>query len=669
MRQESGDLTVACDPALIAPSGNIELAAGTIVANNYRIEQKLGGGGMGVVYRCTDLSLNREVAMKFLLPDYVDQVTFVLRFQHEARAARRLSHPNIIKVHHFGVEGGPSPFIITEYVHGTSLDKLLAKEGSMDVRRCLKIMRQIADALAHAHSKNVIHRDLKPGNIVLTEGQEDVKILDFGIAKIDAPEEQSVKMTRTGEIFGSPAYMSPEQCMGRKVGPGTDQYSLGCVMFECLYGQAPFTSENTVDVMLQHIEREPPRLKQSLKGKSIPPEVERVVHKLLAKLPVDRFTTASEAGQAIDELLNPVPIWTRLVTRYRHQLSHSGWFRWLKRMTGELLVMAGILSDKHAWLMYILLILLGAALTVPLSWHIVNEAMMKSETANQQRLRQTMGVSDKVATFEVLPYPFSGCPDDPQEANATLRQTIAKDPQATTFAFAKSTISDEALPEITKLRDLKSLDLEQCQKLSDAAIARTIAGMKLRSLNLNFNNIGPETIKAVAKMSTLKELQLAAAPVGDRDMNLLSGLTQLERLNLAHTELTAKSCKWIKQMHALKDLNLSSDCLIGAGLTDLKHLKLESLNISLCDLANDNLAPVSDFKSLKCLDISGNMITDGGLESLKRLHGLKTLLLRNSRRLTPKAISALKKALPNCEITFSRRVIYNKQRNLLDQLY
>ncbi len=213
-----------------------ELVAGQKV-QTYEIISILGRGGMSRVYLCEDLVLGRRIALKQLLTEDNDS-RGIIRIQQEGQSLARLSHPNIVKIlTYFNTEDG-APFLVMELLHGCSLAEYLREHASLSVGEVLKLAQQMCDALHHAHDSGIVHRDIKPSNIFLCNKKvETVKIIDFGIAKIT---DTSVNATRTGEFVGSPAYLSPEQALQKSVNAQSDQYSLGCVLYECLTGHPPF---------------------------------------------------------------------------------------------------------------------------------------------------------------------------------------------------------------------------------------------------------------------------------------------------------------------------------------------------------------------------------------------------------------------------------------------
>ena len=209
---------------------------GSIVSGHYEILARLGEGGMGSVFKAKDLVLNREVAIKFLLPNRLVNSVNVRRFQQEAQAAARLDHPGIVRVHDINTTEDGLPFLVMDLVSGKTLAERIAHEGQLPVDEVLDIFILVCDALAHAHKMGVLHRDIKPSNIMVATyfpGNYSVKVLDFGLAKIIATAAASEQdLTQTGQTFGTPYYMSPEQALGKTVDHRADIYSLGCTLYE-----------------------------------------------------------------------------------------------------------------------------------------------------------------------------------------------------------------------------------------------------------------------------------------------------------------------------------------------------------------------------------------------------------------------------------------------------
>ena len=281
---------------------------GLIIEGKYRLLSPLGAGAMGAVWLAEQISVDRKVAIKLLHPSTSDTSGMNERFAIEAKAIARLNHPNCITLFDFGFsEELDSYFTVIEYVKGEPLGKRLLK-NIMSIKESIEIVRQVAQGLDHAHFHNILHRDLKPDNIMLTlqsDGQELLKILDFGIAKIvngkfGEEEDDEIRLTRAGDVFGTPAYMSPEQARStRSLTPASDFYALGVIFFEMIEGELPFTASSSFDVLMMHVTDEVPRLQR----KHLPPEIADVIYKLLEKHPDDRFQNGKDIIDALSSII------------------------------------------------------------------------------------------------------------------------------------------------------------------------------------------------------------------------------------------------------------------------------------------------------------------------------------------------------------------------------
>jgi serine/threonine protein kinase len=277
---------------------------GRILDEKYRLDERLGEGGMGTVYRATHLLIDRPVALKVLHPRFVEDDSAQQRFQREARAAGRLQHPNAVAVTDFGRTADGYVYIVMELLEGSTLRDVMTEEAPMAVERAVGLMSQIAAAVEAAHEGGVIHRDLKPGNIFVVQRKglpPVVKVLDFGIAKLAAEsldDSDAKNLTQTGVMIGTPRYMSPEQCDGEHLTPASDVYSLGIILYEMLTGETPFNGASPLAVALQHSSKQPRRPRELVA--TIPPEMETLVLAALAKKPGER---PADAGAFRDRLL------------------------------------------------------------------------------------------------------------------------------------------------------------------------------------------------------------------------------------------------------------------------------------------------------------------------------------------------------------------------------
>jgi eukaryotic-like serine/threonine-protein kinase len=262
-----------------------------ILNNRYELEQKIGEGGMARVYRGRDLRLNRRIAVKVLHSHYASDPGFLQRFHHEAQAAANLRHSNIVDVYDVGLDGD-AHYIVMEYVDGSDLKALLARNGPLPVEQAVAVAEAVANGLSAAHRVGLVHRDIKPQNIIVGPGGQ-VKITDFGIAK----SALSTAMTETGVTFGTADYISPEQARGQPATPRSDLYSLGVTLYEMLTGRLPFSGESSIAVAMQHVGEEPPPPRMF--NPRIPPALEALTLRAMSKDPDDRPASAQEFARLL----------------------------------------------------------------------------------------------------------------------------------------------------------------------------------------------------------------------------------------------------------------------------------------------------------------------------------------------------------------------------------
>ena len=263
-----------------------EFAIGDKIAERYKVIEKLGAGGMGAVYLVEEGSTDRRLALKTVITQGATDRNFK-RFEMEAKATRLLQHESLVQIYDYGLIDNNQPFFAMEYCQGQNLSQRIKADGPLPVDRAIEMFIAICNALTYAHSQGVVHRDLKPSNVMITEN--NVKILDFGIAKVLREGDEFNTITQTGEIFGSPLYMSPEQCLGRSVDQRSDVYSLGCMFFEALTGSPPFFGETALATMLKHQSETPQTLKEATLGREFSRDLETIIAHMLEKSPVDRY--------------------------------------------------------------------------------------------------------------------------------------------------------------------------------------------------------------------------------------------------------------------------------------------------------------------------------------------------------------------------------------------
>jgi len=296
-----------------APSADLpatasaDLEPGRVLGKRFRLEARLGEGGMGAVFRATDLKTGGNVAVKTLLPEATKDPAMRRRFEREAKILQRLSHPNFVRFVDYGVGGSEPAYVAMELLDGNALSHVITDESRLHVERALHITRHVLTGLQYAHELGVVHRDVKPDNVVLVHEEHDpefAKVLDFGIARLaDTEAEQKTQLTQKGEIFGTPAYMAPEQVRGDPVDPRADLYSVSVMLYEMLASRPPFVAKNQMGLFAMHLATLPPPLSELVPGDAQLTALQPLLDVGLAKEPGERFASAAEYLGRIDALI------------------------------------------------------------------------------------------------------------------------------------------------------------------------------------------------------------------------------------------------------------------------------------------------------------------------------------------------------------------------------
>lgn len=300
--EDSGNLAARVPKADKSEKGS-ELV-GKVIGSKYQVLEFIGSGGMSSVYLAKHLHLNKTLALKMIHPHLASDKESLARFQREAEATSRLDHPNLVKVHDFGISEDGSPYIIMDYIEGSTLSKAISSK-QLDTDRVVHIISQACSALEHAHGRSVVHRDIKPSNIMLVNNGTDpdfVKVVDFGIAQLVVEDAEVARLTQTGQIFGTPMYMSPEQCQGQRLDARTDIYSLACVMYEALAGKTPFEGNSVYELIFKQINEAPAGLGSNVADKQKREALETIIFRALAKDPSDRYQTMATLKDDLDNL-------------------------------------------------------------------------------------------------------------------------------------------------------------------------------------------------------------------------------------------------------------------------------------------------------------------------------------------------------------------------------
>jgi serine/threonine-protein kinase len=301
-RYEEGGAFCSRDgtPLVRDPQANKEDLVGQILADRYRVVRLVGEGGMGQVFEAQHVNINKRFAVKLLRPEIVSNAEAVQRFRQEAWSASSIGHENIIEIEDFATLPSGAVYLAMEFLVGESLAERMREETALGFAEALDIVLQVASGLGAAHDKGIVHRDMKPENIFLAQkhGRAIVKILDFGIAKVSGADGNK-SLTRTGTIFGTPHYMSPEQALGKPLDHRADIYSVGVIMYELFTGRVPFEAESFMGILTKHITSTPKPPREMAPERDIPPEMEAVILRAMAKEPDERYQSMGELLQAL----------------------------------------------------------------------------------------------------------------------------------------------------------------------------------------------------------------------------------------------------------------------------------------------------------------------------------------------------------------------------------
>ncbi len=289
-------------PVALPPLDEFQEFIGQILDERFQITERLGKGGMSAVFKADHLLLDRKVAVKLLHRHLCSNASSIQRFHREAKAISTLDHENIVKVHAFGLTAAGHCYLVMDFLQAQSLSEILVEKGALPILEAMPIFRGICSGLAHTHERGIVHRDLKPANIMVSTnevGAVVVKIVDYGIARIDAVGGSEGRLTEAGSTCGSPPYMSPEQCLGEPTDYRSDIYSLGCLFYEVLSGQRPFPGASSGEIMLKHLNDAPSRFDTVVPTLNIPSSMEAIIHRCLEKQQEARY---SSVGELVDDL-------------------------------------------------------------------------------------------------------------------------------------------------------------------------------------------------------------------------------------------------------------------------------------------------------------------------------------------------------------------------------
>ncbi len=630
--QPGGETTIS-----LALQNPVELSPGATVLEKFKIIGLLGQGGMGSVYRVEHLLMNRQFALK-CLNKYQAADAGWKRFQNEARAAHLLDHANLLKVYEVDLLPGGQPFFLMELIEGVTLADEIKRLGHLPLQRAIKIFIQVAFAIGYAHDSRVIHRDLKPSNIMLVaknneSDPEVVKVVDFGIAKLTGVDEFNQQtLTKTGEIFGSPLYMSPEQCMGVAVDHRSDLYSLGCVFYETLTSAPPFMGDTALSTMMKHQSEGQLPLREASLGLQFPYELESIITKLLEKDPQRRYQSANQLVADLIEVERSLSIpedqartipkddvTVKLLRKESETDRYADSPEFKRRRLIELAVVAAA---------FCLLGVVGCLVFVQLRSH--NE--YNSYIASGRALEDQSDPAYEATVAKMKEW------SEVQHRNRTFyfpQTSIGK------IVLANGEVYDAkgkfTVPSHFALGLIANENLAKHPEFMDKFKPGEIAVLDLNASK----DAGPPFFAKISHMTGLKALNCYDTLLYERDLQLLSHMNSLLYLNVAFTAVTGKD---VLKSAPLSNLNcldvtyITDGRLVIPKLQDLPRLR-QVLLIAI-KLRDEDLIDVGKAHQLKNLNISWNGITDEGVAHLTNLKKLEILDLTQTH-VTPEVWKSL----------------------------
>ncbi|MCA9801115.1 MAG: protein kinase [Cyanobacteria bacterium HKST-UBA02] len=663
----------------------IEVDPDRFPVDRFRPLSVIGRGSTGTVYYCSDRLLNKDVAVKVLNRQSDEDL---VAFQREAKTTSNLNHPNIVQVLDFGVTGGGVPFMAMEFVDGVSLDLVLAERKVLGLRQALEIFHQVCQGISYAHGEGVLHRDLKSSNILLSgldSGNPDVRIIDFGVALGKYSSDGAI-------IAGTPAYMPPDQALGRSYDERSEVYGIGCTFFEALTGRPPFSGDTALDTMRRHAEEHPPSLAEaSVTGQVFPDSLESIAACCLEKDGDDRFTSVSQLDQAILSALQEIvesekPAVTPVTQHVWTFISEEGWrsgrfwailatFLVVAIVSGAYLVNRSVaITERKAHKDVSESDLALTPLTSLVSTAIEPHFSDIGEVKGQSRLLAKEGVTDRQleelsGRHDIYSVIINGDP-------ITARGLAAiADCGIVDLKITNVKVGDEAVPVLASMKDLRALDM-MGTNITSGGIKDLLSRTSLDELHIGGDLVDDSAIQAVASTPSLKGLEISKAPgVSEKSLTKLAALPELRILGLDAIEFGSRMLGALKGFPALQELSLSRIDLSRELLKGVTGLNLTGLEIARTDLDDSQLEKIVSMKSLRSLTLklcgtsdrqlkiiarAGKLerlsivspeLSGSGLEALPP--GLQKLDLRRSFKVSTAKLQAFRQSHPGCRVIFS----------------
>lgn len=604
------------------------MQAPEFLEDRYTQIELLGAGGMGVVYRAFDRTLQKDVAIK-TLPGQKLTPEVAIRFQQEARTASKLKHTNLVTILDFGISPTGEPFLVMDFAAGVTLDSIIRERGTMDAGSALEIVNQICEGMKHAHANGIIHRDLKPSNVIVDISEHSVKVVDFGIAKM-AEEGDGLILTPQGNLIGTPSYMSPEQIAGEVVDARSDIYSIGCILFHLLAGRPPFESDTSLEVLLSARTKRAPSIVEANPHVSIPHEVEELVAKSLSKDRLKRQPSVEALQDELGVAMDALEQFEKERTAGDGNDSRSGHDlltpatrpsipRRLRRSPRAVLIGAllafGVLIPVTA-IIYMIMITPSVQMTT----ESFDDALQLNPLAVRSSHRNAIEAN-------------KGKPDWEQHFNCRVQDGKLR------YEALDSVTPDD----LRKMADQKlkvfSLDLSRFAAPITVEWCQYISRIDVEQLDFSNSRVTDEGLEYVGKILNLTKLELTSCNISDKGVAFLRNLKKLETLQISKTKVTDKCLETVKCFKRLRRLELSNTPVTDSAIAKLKDLPLQEICILGCSRVTERvLEPLAKKGRLIHINASDTRITDAGLTCLRPCKGLYTLKLADCRGVSDAAV-------------------------------
>lgn len=551
-----------------------DFSIGSIVFDRFQVLGEIASGAKGRVYKAQDTLLQTTVALKVLLADHNNRD--LMRFQSEARLASKMKHPGIATIFDFGIFGN-TPFLSMEFVEGQSLDSYLEEHHTISILEMCEIFLQVCAAMDHAHAGGIVHRDIKPANIVISrndDGTVRAKILDFGVAKnLDIVEEQGGKLTPTGNLVGSPNYMSPEQCRGEKVvTTKSDNYSVGCVMWNCLAGKPPFDADSVMEVLAMHANVEPEKFSTVV---DVPEQLATLIDELLSKNPEERPDLKLAVMPVLEELREELNLTFReesddedttigaqdeptLIDSLRNRVDIAvGLGLAMLALVGVFVYhMKSTTSEKFAG------VPIPSRTDVRLQTDIMADVSIKKMIEDVRNGRANKLSITYISYSEQVLEECAGLP-------ALQRLDVSDTP-----------VSDSETRFFVRIPNLNALFLNRTRM---ATLDGFEALKKVSHIELKNTKITNDSLKNLAKMPSLNQLIISNNDISDDGIKSLTPLKNLNQLDLADTKITSKCVPYIKSFPKLRVLSLNKTNITETAIREIASMRsLEFFTLEEC---------------------------------------------------------------------------------------